>query len=142
MKLERILYESEVYEASLDCNGYQIISPGERAGAVISEQDCMLLPPVDPGKILGVGWNFREHMDDMEVRRASGEAVVPAPVVQVAHPLDLTAAVSLSETTAREAADKDVTKPVVIPRTPAEKKVIVAEDITGVTELPPRKPQK
>jgi 2-keto-4-pentenoate hydratase/2-oxohepta-3-ene-1,7-dioic acid hydratase in catechol pathway len=82
MKLARILYESEVYEASLDCNGYQIISPGERAGAVISEQDCMLLPPVDPGKILGVGWNFREHMDEMEVRRASGEAVVPAPVVQ------------------------------------------------------------
>ena len=80
MKIGRILLDGEAFEVSVVCNGYQILGTGERAGTVVSDQDAVLLPPVAPGKILGVGWNFREHMKEMEVRRAGGEAVVPAPV--------------------------------------------------------------
>jgi 2-keto-4-pentenoate hydratase/2-oxohepta-3-ene-1,7-dioic acid hydratase in catechol pathway len=87
MKLARILYQGEACEASVECNGYLIVSPGELAGTLVSELDALLLPPVAPGKILGVGWNFRAHMKEMEVRRAGGEAVTPPPAEEVPPPI-------------------------------------------------------
>lgn len=87
MKLARILYEGEACEASVECNGYLIVTPRELAGTLVSEQDGLLLPPVAPGKILGVGWNFREHMKEMAERRAGGQAVTRAPAEEVPPPL-------------------------------------------------------
>ena len=87
MKLARILYQGEACEASVDCNGYLIVTPGELAGTLVSEQDALLLPPVAPGKILGVGWNFRAHMEEMAERRAGGQAVTPPPAEEVPPPL-------------------------------------------------------
>jgi 2-keto-4-pentenoate hydratase/2-oxohepta-3-ene-1,7-dioic acid hydratase in catechol pathway len=87
MKLGRIFYQGEVCEASLECNGFLVITPGELAGTLVSEQDAVLLPPVAPGKILGVGWNFREHMKEMEQRRASGDAVTAPPAEDVPPPI-------------------------------------------------------
>ncbi len=86
MKLGRILYEGETYEISLDCAGFQILN-GDRAGTVVPEQDAMLLPPVAPGKILGVGWNFRDHIKEMEARRGGGDAVAAAPAEDVPPPV-------------------------------------------------------
>jgi 2-keto-4-pentenoate hydratase/2-oxohepta-3-ene-1,7-dioic acid hydratase in catechol pathway len=79
MKRGRILYEGEAVEVSVECNGYLIITPGERAGTLVPVDEAVVLPPVAPGKILGVGWNFREHIKEMEVRRAGGQAVTAAP---------------------------------------------------------------
>jgi 2-keto-4-pentenoate hydratase/2-oxohepta-3-ene-1,7-dioic acid hydratase in catechol pathway len=79
MKRGRILFEGEACEVEVECNGYLIIAPQERAGTIVSEGDAVVLPPVAPGKILGVGWNFREHIKEMEVRRAGGQAVAPGP---------------------------------------------------------------
>jgi 2-keto-4-pentenoate hydratase/2-oxohepta-3-ene-1,7-dioic acid hydratase in catechol pathway len=87
MKLARILYQGEACEASVECNGYLIVTPGELAGTLVSEPDALLLPPVAPGKILGVGWNFREHMKEMAERRAGGQAVTPPPAEEVPPPL-------------------------------------------------------
>jgi 2-keto-4-pentenoate hydratase/2-oxohepta-3-ene-1,7-dioic acid hydratase in catechol pathway len=87
MKLARILYEGEACAVSVECNGYLIVTPGEFAGTLVSEQDALLLPPVAPGKILGVGWNFRAHMKEMEERRAGGQAVAPPPTEEVPPPI-------------------------------------------------------
>lgn len=87
MKLGRVLHQGEVYEVTVVCNGYQVVAPGDKAGTVLSEQDCLLLPPVAPGKILGVGWNFPEHIKEMKVRRGGGDAVVAAPVEDAPPPI-------------------------------------------------------
>jgi 2-keto-4-pentenoate hydratase/2-oxohepta-3-ene-1,7-dioic acid hydratase in catechol pathway len=87
MKLGRIYYRGEVCEASLECNGYLVITPGRLAGTLVPEQDAVLLPPVVPGKILGVGWNFPAHVQEMKERRASGEAVTAAPAEEVPPPI-------------------------------------------------------
>jgi 2-keto-4-pentenoate hydratase/2-oxohepta-3-ene-1,7-dioic acid hydratase in catechol pathway len=86
MKLARILYQGEACEASVECNGYLIVTPGDLAGTLVTEQDALLLPPVAPGKILGVGWNFREHMKEMAERRAGGQGVTPPPAEEVPPP--------------------------------------------------------
>ena len=87
MKLARILYQGEACEASVECNGYLIITPGGLGGTLVSEQEAILLPPVAPGKILGVGWNFRDHIKEMEVRRAGGQTVAPPPAEEVPPPI-------------------------------------------------------
>lgn len=85
MKLARVMYEGEAYPALVTCSGYQLdpnlshadASCGTRAaGTVASADDVTLLPPVLPGKIFGIGWNFREHVNEMSVRRSGGEQVV------------------------------------------------------------------
>ncbi|MGI5939909.1 MAG: fumarylacetoacetate hydrolase family protein [Thermoleophilia bacterium] len=85
MKIARVEYQGDVYPALVTCSGYQLdLSLGaddtsynsQAAGMVVSADDVTLLPPVLPGKILGVGWNFREHVAEMTDRRASGEEVV------------------------------------------------------------------
>lgn len=96
MKLARVLYKGEPRTAAVTCSGYQLdpyLTHGAdggsvatvdgsgagnpaTAGMVVSADDVTLLPPVQPGKIIGVGWNFREHVNEMSVRRAKGEQVV------------------------------------------------------------------
>jgi 2-keto-4-pentenoate hydratase/2-oxohepta-3-ene-1,7-dioic acid hydratase in catechol pathway len=79
MRVGRILYQGEACEVSVVCNGYLILGPEKLAGAVVAEEEAALLPPVAPGKILGVGWNFRDHMKEMKERRAGGQAVTAPP---------------------------------------------------------------
>jgi len=81
MKLARVEYGGQVYETAVTCNGYVVeatgagLGDGVPAGTVISEAEARLLPPAAPGKILGVGWNFREHIKEM-ITRLRG---TPAP---------------------------------------------------------------
>ncbi|OFV83363.1 MAG: hypothetical protein A2W26_12565, partial [Acidobacteria bacterium RBG_16_64_8] len=78
MKLARIHYRGDVYTAAVTCSGYSIehaAEPGPiAAGTLLAEDEVTLLPPVAPGKILGVGWNFREHIEEM-VKRLAGDQV-------------------------------------------------------------------
>ena len=71
MKLARIEYQGEVCKATVTCNGYLIDGPARFAGTAVGEDEVRLLPPAAPGKILGVGWNFREHIKEM-VNRSPG----------------------------------------------------------------------
>jgi 2-keto-4-pentenoate hydratase/2-oxohepta-3-ene-1,7-dioic acid hydratase in catechol pathway len=68
MKLARIEYRGEACEATVTCSGYLIEAPSGLAGTTVSEGEARLLPPAAPGKILGVGWNFREHIREMVTR--------------------------------------------------------------------------
>ncbi len=68
MKLARIEYRGEVCEAAVTPNGYLIQVPSKFAGEEVGSNEARLLPPVVPGKILGVGWNFREHIMEMVAR--------------------------------------------------------------------------
>jgi 2-keto-4-pentenoate hydratase/2-oxohepta-3-ene-1,7-dioic acid hydratase in catechol pathway len=85
MKLARVEYRGEVCEAEVTCAGYLISTPAELAGTTVSEDDIRLLPPVAPSKILGVGWNFREHIREMVTRADKvpnpSNEVVPRPVL-------------------------------------------------------------
>jgi 2-keto-4-pentenoate hydratase/2-oxohepta-3-ene-1,7-dioic acid hydratase in catechol pathway len=74
MKLARIEYQGEICEATVTCSGYLIETPSRFAGTAVGEDEVRLLPPVAPGKILGVGWNFREHIREM-VGRSPGVQV-------------------------------------------------------------------
>jgi 2-keto-4-pentenoate hydratase/2-oxohepta-3-ene-1,7-dioic acid hydratase in catechol pathway len=106
MKLARIEYRGDVYAATVTCSGYSIepsAATGEQGGgsgvvrvfaggtlpvgSVISEQEATLLPPVAPGKILGVGWNFPAHIKEMAERTASGHRVAEAPKEEVPPPI-------------------------------------------------------
>jgi 2-keto-4-pentenoate hydratase/2-oxohepta-3-ene-1,7-dioic acid hydratase in catechol pathway len=110
MKLARIEYRGEVYDATVTCNGYLIVegSGGARAlpsvapeagaapgtcavslaaGTVISEQEATLLPPVAPGKILGVGWNFPAHIKEMVDRTSAGQRVTEPPTEDIPAPI-------------------------------------------------------
>jgi 2-keto-4-pentenoate hydratase/2-oxohepta-3-ene-1,7-dioic acid hydratase in catechol pathway len=69
VKLARIDYQGEVCHATVTCNGYLIEAPSRLAGTTVSEDEARLLPPAAPGKILGVGFNFRDHINEM-VRRS------------------------------------------------------------------------
>ena len=91
MKLARINYQGDIYTAAVTCNGYSIERAAESglvaAGTVVAEDEVTLLPPVAPGKILGVGWNFREHIEEMVERLAGGQVpeegveTTPAPLL-------------------------------------------------------------
>ena len=85
MKLARIEYQGEVCEATVTCNGYVVDAPAEMAGTEVGEDEARLLPPVAPGKILGVGWNFREHIREMVVR--AGREPVVKPPEEIPRPL-------------------------------------------------------
>jgi 2-keto-4-pentenoate hydratase/2-oxohepta-3-ene-1,7-dioic acid hydratase in catechol pathway len=86
MKRARIEYQGEVCEATVTCNGYLIESPLRLAGTVAGEDEVRLLPPTAPGKILGVGWNFREHIREM-VGRSPGVEVSEQRLQEVPRPL-------------------------------------------------------
>lgn len=84
MKLARIEYRGTTCDATVTCNGYHIDAPAELAGAEVAEDEVRLLPPVAPGKILGVGWNFREHIVEMVTK--AGRVAEQKPE-QAARPL-------------------------------------------------------
>jgi 2-keto-4-pentenoate hydratase/2-oxohepta-3-ene-1,7-dioic acid hydratase in catechol pathway len=86
MKLARIEYRGETCEATVTCNGYLIQAPPALAGTTVAEDEARLLPPAAPGKILGVGWNFREHIREM-VGRSPGVQVSEQRLQEVPHPL-------------------------------------------------------
>jgi 2-keto-4-pentenoate hydratase/2-oxohepta-3-ene-1,7-dioic acid hydratase in catechol pathway len=96
VKLARIEHQGEVYEAEVTCSGYVIetaLAPGRTArgalpaGAAVPESEVTLLPPAAPGKILGVGWNFREHIKEMVDRTAAGDRVTEPPKEDVPPPI-------------------------------------------------------
>jgi 2-keto-4-pentenoate hydratase/2-oxohepta-3-ene-1,7-dioic acid hydratase in catechol pathway len=101
MKLARVEYGGEVYEAEVTCNGYVVEETaagpkeGASAGTVIPESEVRLLPPAVPGKILGVGWNFREHIKEMITRLRGSPAPerkddhVPRPLLFLKPPSSL-----------------------------------------------------
>lgn len=41
-------------------------APYRRQEALLSIDNVKLLPPVKPGKIIGVGWNYRVHADELD----------------------------------------------------------------------------
>jgi 2-keto-4-pentenoate hydratase/2-oxohepta-3-ene-1,7-dioic acid hydratase in catechol pathway len=82
MKLARIEYQGEVYAATLSCNGYAL-----EDGTVVSTDEAHLLPPVTPGKILGVGWNFPAHIQEMVDRTAAGQKITEPPKEEVPPPI-------------------------------------------------------
>ncbi|HEY5528212.1 MAG TPA: fumarylacetoacetate hydrolase family protein [Thermoleophilia bacterium] len=106
MKIARIEYQGEVYTALVTCAGY-LLNPGFGAGSsgaargaepvwstgeghlqpgsTIPEQDATILAPAVPGKILGVGWNFRAHIKEMADRLA-GDQVPEQPKVEEVPP--------------------------------------------------------
>jgi 2-keto-4-pentenoate hydratase/2-oxohepta-3-ene-1,7-dioic acid hydratase in catechol pathway len=85
VKLARIEYQGEVCEAAVTCAGYVVESPSSLAGTTASEDEIRLLPPVVPGKILGVGFNFREHIKEMVTRAGRvpdpSKDIVPRPLL-------------------------------------------------------------
>jgi len=86
MKLARIEYQGQVCEATVTCNGFSIEAPSALAGATVAEEEAKLLPPAAPGKILGVGYNFREHIREM-VTRSPKVALDEQRLQQVPHAL-------------------------------------------------------
>ena len=91
MKLARISYRGYIYTAAVTCSGYSVEPAAESgplaAGTVVSEEEVTLLPPVAPGKILGVGWNFREHIKEMVDRTSAGQRVTEPPREEVSPPI-------------------------------------------------------
>ncbi len=85
MKIGRVLYQGAEHPALVTCSGY-VMDPrpdqmmyeaagGEVSGTEVSSDEVSLRPPVRPGKILGIGWNFREHVAEMSERKSGGEKV-------------------------------------------------------------------
>lgn len=93
MKLARIEYRGEVCEATVACAGYLIEGPLPLAGTTASEDEIKLLPPVLPGKILGVAWNFRSHIREMVTRAGRipnpSDQAVPRPLLFLKPPSGL-----------------------------------------------------
>jgi 2-keto-4-pentenoate hydratase/2-oxohepta-3-ene-1,7-dioic acid hydratase in catechol pathway len=82
MKLARIEYRGTVYTATVTCSGYAL-----EDGTVLDPQQVRLLPPVMPGKILGVGWNFPAHVEEMVDRTEAGQKITEPPKEEVPPPL-------------------------------------------------------
>lgn len=78
MKLARIEHRGTVCAATLACSGYRL-----EDGTIISADSARLLPPVEPGKILGVGWNFPAHVKEMAERSDSGRGAMRPPAQEV-----------------------------------------------------------
>lgn len=87
MKLARILWQGEECRALVTCDGYLIEAPDHLAGTVVVEDKAVLLPPVAPGKILAVGWNFPAHIQEMAERNVQGQQVTAPPSEDIPPPL-------------------------------------------------------
>jgi 2-keto-4-pentenoate hydratase/2-oxohepta-3-ene-1,7-dioic acid hydratase in catechol pathway len=85
MKSARIEYQGEVCEATVTGAGYVVEAPLPQAGTTVGEDEIRLLAPVLPGKILGVGWNFRSHIKEMVTRAGRipnlSDEAVPRPLL-------------------------------------------------------------
>lgn len=86
MKLARVGYEGHVCAALVIEGGYRLLSPEHLAGWEVATEDVVLLAPAAPGKILGVGWNFRGHIKEMW-SKAAGEKVAEEKARQMPAPL-------------------------------------------------------
>lgn len=87
MKIARISWRGEECRATVTCNGYLIEIPERLAGTTVPEDEAILLPPVAPGKILGVGWNFPAHIREMVERAAKGRPVTEPPKEEIPPPI-------------------------------------------------------
>jgi 2-keto-4-pentenoate hydratase/2-oxohepta-3-ene-1,7-dioic acid hydratase in catechol pathway len=87
MKIARIAWRGEECRAAVVCDGYLIEHPEHLAGTTVGEDEVVLLPPVAPGKILGVGWNFPAHIKEMAERVQQGRPVAEPPREEVPPPL-------------------------------------------------------
>jgi 2-keto-4-pentenoate hydratase/2-oxohepta-3-ene-1,7-dioic acid hydratase in catechol pathway len=67
VKLARIVFEGRAREALVAAGGY-VLRDGDDAGRVVAIGSARLLPPAEPTKIIGVGWNFPEHIREMVAR--------------------------------------------------------------------------
>jgi 2-keto-4-pentenoate hydratase/2-oxohepta-3-ene-1,7-dioic acid hydratase in catechol pathway len=110
VRIARIAYKGDIYHADVACAGYEVLHAAEaenepwvtacergRAwvsdnelaapGTILAEDEVVLLPPARPGKILGVGWNFREHIKEMvgrlgqQVPTEQGGEQAPPPIL-------------------------------------------------------------
>lgn len=63
MRIARIAYEGKDWTAEAVEGGYLIRDGGARRE--VPADEARLLPPTLPSKILGVGWNFPEHIREM-----------------------------------------------------------------------------
>jgi len=84
MKIARIYYHDQICQAVVEGDAYIVESPSSLAGQVVPVNEAPLLPPVSPGKIIGVGWNFRPHIDEMDRKAAQA----PGTVVTYRHVAD------------------------------------------------------
>jgi 2-keto-4-pentenoate hydratase/2-oxohepta-3-ene-1,7-dioic acid hydratase in catechol pathway len=87
MKIARIVWRGEECRAAVTCNGYLVELPERLAGTTVAEDEAVLLPPVMPGKILGVGWNFPAHIREMAERTAKGHPVTEPPKEEIPPPI-------------------------------------------------------
>ena len=67
MKLARILFDGRVRDAFVTAEGY-VLQDRDDAGTVVAAGSTRLLPPAEPTKIIGIGWNFPEHIREMVAR--------------------------------------------------------------------------
>jgi len=67
VKLARILFDGRAREALVATVGY-VLRDGDDAGTAVAFGSARLLPPAEPTKIIGVGWNFPEHIREMVAR--------------------------------------------------------------------------
>lgn len=52
----------------------------EHVGAIVKEAELTLLPPLRPGKIIGVGLNYVEHVEESSRALDTDESLPPRPV--------------------------------------------------------------
>ncbi|MCX8033240.1 MAG: fumarylacetoacetate hydrolase family protein [Thermoleophilia bacterium] len=76
MKIARIYHQGQICQAVVEGDTYVVESPSDLAGEVVKASESTLLPPVSPGKIIGVGWNFRPHIKEMAKRAAQAPGTV------------------------------------------------------------------
>jgi 2-keto-4-pentenoate hydratase/2-oxohepta-3-ene-1,7-dioic acid hydratase in catechol pathway len=67
VKLARIVFHGRPREALVEDGGY-VLRDGDDAGTAVAAGSVRLLPPAEPTKIIGIGWNFPEHIREMVAR--------------------------------------------------------------------------
>lgn len=58
-----------------------LVCTDEHAGAIVDEEDVTLLPPLRPGKIIGIGLNYVEHVEESSRSLDTDESLPPRPVL-------------------------------------------------------------
>jgi len=69
---------------------YEVAS-GERKGLAFASQGLRILPPAVPSKVIGVGWNFPAHIDEMVARlpKDAPSSVPEEPIIFLKPPSSL-----------------------------------------------------
>lgn len=73
MKFARILYNREESYALVRQDGYHLLKGGLfdpvfETGVIAPPEDCQLLVPCEPGKIIAVGLNYADHAAEMSLK--------------------------------------------------------------------------